>query len=91
MESLKYLSFIPIIFDFVTQIIEFGEIYVLYHEMTYKIFIFFLSISSKIESVAMAMHYILEVYKEKLFLFYFTLFHSVFGIKPQKTVLTSNS
>ena len=39
----------------------FKDLYQQHHEMTYKIFIFFLYISSKIEFVAMAMHYILEV------------------------------
>jgi hypothetical protein len=36
-------------------------LYQQHYEMTYKIFIFFLYISSKIESVAMAMHYILDI------------------------------
>ena len=50
--------------------------------MAYKIIIFFPYISFKIDSVTMAMQYILHSYKEKIYQFYFTPFHNPIGIIP---------
>ena len=53
--------------------------------MAYKIIIFFPYISFKIDSVTMAMQYILHSYKEKIYQFYFTPFHNAIGINRTLT------
>ena len=62
-------------------------LYQLHHEMAYKIIIFSPYISFKIDSVTMAMQYILHSYKEKIYRFYFTPFHNAIGIRSDIEII----